>query len=222
VKKSESRVVARRLNFHLPKGINCMATEKQIAANQANAKLSHGPVTEAGRIAAELNAFRHGLAVKTHEHFGMLYDEKQEVFDELLSNLNKDHAPTNETESLLVRHMAQHEWLRARALRLQADCVQHGVKSVEADKFALFMRYQTTHERAFHASLNQLQSLRKQERNMEIGIESQRLKQAAEIRAVESQNLRREQFEFKKEVYQARKVAVKAPVVPSGGLKMAA
>ncbi len=57
---------------------------------------------------------------------------------------------------------------------------------------------------------------------MEIGIESQRLKQAAEIRAVESQNLRREQFEFKKEVYQARKVAVKAPVVPSGGLKMAA
>ncbi len=206
-----------------------MATEKQIAANQANAKLSQGPVTDAGKIAAQINAFRHGLAVKTNLHFGMLYDENQEVFDELLANLNKDHAPTNETERLLVLHMAQHEWLRARALRLQADCVQHGEKSVEADKFALFMRYGTTHERGFHKSLNELQSLRKQERNMEIGIESQRLKQAVEIRAVESQNLRREQFEFKKEVFQTkqqaqarRNSAVQTPPSPSVGQKMVA
>ncbi len=199
-----------------------MATEKQIRANQANAKLSHGPVTEAGRIAAEINAFRHGLAVKTNLHFGMLHDEKQEVFDELLANLNQQLAPANETETILVRHMAQHEWLRARALRLQAECVGGGVDNLDSTKFALFMRYGTTHERAFHQSLNQLQSLRKQERNMEIGIESQRLKQAAEIRSIESQNLRREQFEFKKEVYQARKVAVKAPVAPPLGREMAA
>ena len=87
MKKSKNRVVARRLNFHIQKGINSMATEKQIRANQANAKLSQGPVTEAGRIAAQLNAFRHGLAVKTNLHFGMLYEEKQEVFDEVLANL---------------------------------------------------------------------------------------------------------------------------------------
>jgi hypothetical protein len=118
-----------------------MATEKQIRANQANAKLSHGATTEAGRIAAELNAFRHGLAVKTNLHFGMLYDEKQEVFDELLANLTKDLEPINETETLLVRHMAQHEWLRARALRLQGECLFEGVKELDSTKFALFLRY---------------------------------------------------------------------------------
>ncbi len=66
-----------------------MATEKQIHANQANAKLSQGPVSEAGKFASQLNAYRHGLAVKTNLHFGMLHEEKQEVFDELLANLNE-------------------------------------------------------------------------------------------------------------------------------------
>jgi len=38
-----------------------MATEKQIAANRANARLSTGPRTIAGKQRASRNAYRHGL-----------------------------------------------------------------------------------------------------------------------------------------------------------------
>ena len=40
-----------------------MATEKQIAANRANARRSTGPKTRAGKMASSRNAFRHGLSL---------------------------------------------------------------------------------------------------------------------------------------------------------------
>jgi hypothetical protein len=39
-----------------------LATEKQIAANRANARLSTGPKTLAGKLKSSGNAFRHGLS----------------------------------------------------------------------------------------------------------------------------------------------------------------
>jgi hypothetical protein len=39
-----------------------MASEKQIAANRANAKRSTGPKTVAGKRASSRNSFRHGLS----------------------------------------------------------------------------------------------------------------------------------------------------------------
>ena len=40
-----------------------MASEKQIAADRANAKKSTGPRTSAGRAKSSRNAYRHGLSV---------------------------------------------------------------------------------------------------------------------------------------------------------------
>ena len=128
-----------------------------------------------------------------------------------------------------MRHMAQSEWLRARALRLQADCVQDGLAKEDVAKLGVLIRYQTTHERAFHRSLKELQNLRKERRNVEIGFESQKLKQASEVRASEGMNLKkeaqilkREEFKFKKFVIQTKK-GVPPPVeISPGDLKMAA
>jgi hypothetical protein len=39
-----------------------MATEKQIAANRANAQKSTGPKTAAGKLTSSRNAYRHGLS----------------------------------------------------------------------------------------------------------------------------------------------------------------
>lgn len=39
-----------------------MATERQIAANRANARRSTGPKTAAGKLRSSRNAFRHGLS----------------------------------------------------------------------------------------------------------------------------------------------------------------
>jgi hypothetical protein len=207
-----------------------MATEKQTAANRENAQHSTGPTSQEGLEASSwVAAWRHGLAVKDHQTFEFLIDEKREKFDELLQRLNDEHLPTSETEILLVRHMAQSEWLRARALRLQNEVLQDAGKSVDPAKLALFIRYQTTHERAFHRSLKELQNLRKERRNLEIGFESQKLKQAAEVRAVEGMNLKkegqilkREEFEFKKTIIASRKEVKKVVKSDPGDLKMAA
>jgi hypothetical protein len=207
-----------------------MATDKQTAANRQNAQHSTGPTSQEGLdLSARINAWRHGLAVKDHERFSLLMDENREKFDELQQRLNDEHLPTTETETLLVRHMAQSEWLRARALRLQNDLLQDDGKNVDPAKLAIFIRYQTTHERNFHRSLKELLTFRQQRRNLEIGFESQKLKNAAEVRAVEGVNLKkeaqilkREEFEFKKTVIASRKEVTRVVKSAPGDQKMAA
>ena len=77
--------------------------------------------------------------------------------------------------------MAQHEWLRQRALHLQNLCFNAEGIVDEAKQFSLYLRYQTTHERAFHKCLRDLlkltkSRLRAEKRKQEIGFESQEQK----------------------------------------------
>jgi hypothetical protein len=183
-----------------------MATEKQILANQQNAQLSTGPTSPEGVQASSQNNFRHGLAPRHHEVFTFLKDEDPNKFGELVRNLIKEHAPQGETQKILVRRMAESEWLRARAVRLQTDCFTD-YDNLNEKRLALFIRYETTHERAFYRALKELQTLRKEKRNTEIGFESQKLKQAAETRAAEALNLKREALEFKKAVVEMKNAA---------------
>jgi hypothetical protein len=111
-----------------------------------------------------LNAFRHGLAGA----FLILSDEVREDFDELYEGLRTEHQPQAPTEILLVESMAQHYWMKQRALRLQTLCFDGDEKSL-----ALYLRYQTTHERAFHKALDTLVKLRTEKRKAEIGFVSQ-------------------------------------------------
>ena len=158
-----------------------MATEKQILANQLNAQLSTGPTSEAGVQASSQNNFRHGLAPRHHEVFTFMKDEEPAKFGELVGKLLKEHAPQGETQKILVRRMAESEWLRARAVRLQTDCFTD-YDNLNEKRLALFIRYETTHERAFYRALKELQTIRKEKRNTEI-----------------------EQFEWKKIVTQTKK-----------------
>jgi len=183
-----------------------MATEKQILANQENSKLSTGPTSEAGVQASSQNNFRHGLAPRHHEVFTFMKDEEPAKFGELVRNLIKEHSPQGETQKILVRRMAESEWLRARAVRLQTDCFTD-YDTLNEKRLSLFIRYETTHERAFYRALKELQTLRKEKRNTEIGFESQKLKQAAETRAAEALNLKREALEFKKAVVEMKNAA---------------
>jgi hypothetical protein len=145
-----------------------MSTEAQIAANQENAQLSTGPKSAQGRARICLNAFRHGLAGA----FMILSDEVREDFDELYEGLRAEHQPESPTEILLVESMAQHYWLKQRALRLQSLCFDGDEKSL-----GLYLRYQSTHERGFYKALNTLVKLRAEKRKAEIGFVSQELKQ---------------------------------------------
>ncbi|HEX3681396.1 MAG TPA: hypothetical protein VHU83_02560 [Bryobacteraceae bacterium] len=158
-----------------------MATEAQISANQQNAQHSTGPKTEEGKAASCQNNFRYGL---TGASFTVLDVEDQDEYDHVLCGLRFEHQPATMTESILVEKMAQSYWLSKRALSLQDQCATDGDLTPEQQQkqLALFIRYQTTHDRAFHRALNDLLKLRADKRKQEIGFESQQRRLAAESR----------------------------------------
>jgi hypothetical protein len=151
-----------------------MSTESQIEANRENAKLSTGPKSEAGKAVAAINNTRHGLAGA----FRVLPSESQSEFDALLATLRDEHQPATFTETVLVEAMAQHHWLRQRALNLESSCYDAATgQIVDQKQLALLLRYQTTHERGFHKALNDLLKLRAARQKEQIGFESQQRKQ---------------------------------------------
>jgi hypothetical protein len=177
-----------------------MSSPAQILANQANSQKSCGPKTRPGKEASSDNRRVHGLSSATYSRFFILETEAEEEFYALKSGLFREHSPKTETEKLLVRRMVEHEWLRARAVRLGEDCclLKNG-EIVNHKAFALCLRYQTTHERAFYKALNELQKLRNERRKEQIGFESQKRAEAAEQRAAEALNLKKQEFELKKQ-----------------------
>ena len=156
-----------------------MSTAAQIAANQANAQLSCGPKTDAGKAISSKNNFRHGLTGP----FVVLRWESQEDFRTLRNELFAEHQPTTITEETLVDDMAQSHWLRKRAITLQHMCFRPDMPVAQEPKdLALYLRYQTAHDRAFYKALNQLLKLRAEKRKQQIGFVSQERKAADEAR----------------------------------------
>ena len=148
-----------------------MSTEAQIAANRANAEHSTGPTTEEGKAASSRNHTSHGLSYRNI--FFILPCESGEAYSILLANLHHEHRPDTETERILVDRMAQHHWLRCRAEGLESGCFRED-GTVNEKGLALYLRYRTSHERAFHKCLNELLKLRAEKRKIEIGFESQK------------------------------------------------
>ncbi|MBV9760577.1 MAG: hypothetical protein JO340_08435 [Acidobacteriaceae bacterium] len=166
-----------------------MATDAQIHANQLNAQHSTGPQTEAGKAASCLNNFRHGMTGA----FRVLPSEDQDEFDCLAAALRAEHRPTTITETILIEKMAQHYWLSQRAQRLQDLTMAEDLPAKDQDRqFSLFLRYQTTNDRAFHKCLNDFLKLRAEKRKMEIGFESQTIKKAAEARLQSAETRRQD------------------------------
>jgi hypothetical protein len=163
-----------------------MSTKAQTTANAANAQHSTGPKTETGKAASSLNHLSHGL---TGTAFTVLDWEDQNAFNTLFSRLQSEHQPATVTEEILVEKMAQHYWLTQRAITLQATCFNAQIAPDNPEKqLALYLRYQTTHDRAFHKSLDRLPKLRAEKRKQEIGFESQQQKQADQSRREAAEN----------------------------------
>jgi len=129
--------------------------QKRAEINRANAQFSTGPRTERGKLASSRNSLKHGLASGEL----IIDDEDPSDYQQLLKDLVDEHQPANPTEELLINEMAQSWWLTQRAIRLQNLCFAGN--SFDERRFALFLRYQTTHERAFHKALNTLIRLQK-------------------------------------------------------------
>jgi len=118
--------------------------------------------------------------------------------------------------------MGQHDWLCGRALRLQNTCIFEDQHFRATQQFAFYVRYQTTHERAYYKALNELQKLREQKRKEQIGFESQKLAQAAAIRSEKALNLRIQEFQIKKIRFERSQKPAPSPESSPGHQKMAA
>jgi hypothetical protein len=193
-----------------------MSSAAQVSANRANAQLSTGPQTEAGLAAIAHNNFRHGLA----SAFVVLPTEDHTAYDDLLLNLNLEFSPSTETEEILVTAMAQHHWLEQRALRLQQPLFEAALETgsaPDAKQLGLYLRYQSTNDRAYHKALSQLLRLRSDRRcSQMIGFESQKARnqmQEAQIQArlaafAEAQTTKQAQAvraqEMKEEIHAAK------------------
>jgi hypothetical protein len=116
---------------------------------------STGPRTPAGKLASSGNSLKHGLAAPRL----IIPGEDPSAFNALLADLLAEHQPATPSEELLVREIAQSWWLTQRALRFQDECFT--AEGVDQKRLALFLRYQTTHERAFHKALTALIRLKK-------------------------------------------------------------
>ncbi len=164
-KKAETR----RIKAEAPVGFvsqTAASPSKRAEINRANAQHSTGPSSPTGKLASSRNSLKHGLASGTL----LIPGEDPAAFESLLHDLLEEHQPANTTEDLLVHDMAQSFWLAQRAIRLQNDCF---TPEVNEKRLSLYLRYQSTHDRAFHKALNTLIRLRKERSKLSSGFVSQ-------------------------------------------------
>jgi hypothetical protein len=169
-------------------------SEAQLAANRANAQLSTGPTSPEGREIVSQNRTTHGLSGK----FRLLGWEDAEQFKELVTSLYDEHKPATDSERRLVDSMTQHFWLMQRALTLQ----DHLLTQPELDQktFGLYLRYQTTNERAYYRAKREFATQRKEQARQQNGFESQKRQQEAHEAKTRLTNARAETAEIENEV----------------------
>jgi len=96
---------------------NNNVSDKQLAANRANAALSTGPRTQEGKAATSRNAVSHGLSSTRLVVFEW---ESQEDLDNLTAAFHARFRPLDQPEARLVNRMVDSTWRRNRIIALES------------------------------------------------------------------------------------------------------
>jgi hypothetical protein len=108
-------------------------TEKQLAANRRNIRLSHGPTAEGWeRIRAA--HLRHGFYTEAEEVAMRALGEDPAQFQQLLEGLWKEYDPTSVSEEGLVIRLARATWLTNRADRMQEGYAVRQAREVSSGR----------------------------------------------------------------------------------------
>jgi hypothetical protein len=91
-----------------------MPSDRQIKANQENARLSTGPRTPEGKARSSLNAVRHGLLARD----AVLPEEDRAAHLDLLAALEEEYQPDGPTQTFLVQQLASAQWRLQRFVRI--------------------------------------------------------------------------------------------------------
>jgi len=106
-----------------------MLSDKQLAANRANAQKSTGPRTEEGKQRTRLNACHHNLTGQIL----VLTPEQQPAYDSLKDGFIHEFAPATEHERQLVAEYTTNVWRRQRAGNIEEGIFAIGMIEGVAD-----------------------------------------------------------------------------------------
>ena len=119
-----------------------MTSERQIAANRANACHSTGPKTPEGKAAVRLNACGHGLLARD----AVLPGEDANAFEDLFNQLRAHYLPVGPIEEFLVARLTNTMWRLQRVPRAETELFHSRMHGVKADRLAAQVR---SYERTF-------------------------------------------------------------------------
>ena len=113
-----------------------MTSERQIAANRANALHSTGPKTPEGKAAVRHNALRHGLLARDV----VLPEEDLDAFEDLLNQVRAELSPVGRIEELLVDRIVNIMWRLGRSARVETALFDWRVRELQVSRLAAQVR----------------------------------------------------------------------------------
>ncbi len=93
-----------------------------------NGAKSNGPVTSEGKAKSSLNAVKHGL---TSSRIVVMQNESTEDYAKLVSGFVDTFKPATEPEICLVEEMANAQWKRRRAERIETALLDLSLNEIE-------------------------------------------------------------------------------------------
>jgi hypothetical protein len=128
------------------------ASEKQFAANRANAAHSTGPRTEEGKARSRLNALKHGLLASEAANFGVEGEPARRAFEDLSDRLEDYYRPRGPIEEILVQKIAIATWRLKRTMRFESRST-HDASLREA---AGYKNWSNNHKGRRHPSIKNM------------------------------------------------------------------
>ena len=140
-----------------------MSTDNQIRANRANAQMSTGPTTEAGKAASSKNAAKHSLSSK----YLIILPGQEEAFAELEAGLRERLKPQGTLEEVLYKRIVEcswnHERCRNAELQVLAQIGNFGIDPLASlgydDRLDRIHRYSRDYENSLHKNMRELGKL---------------------------------------------------------------
>src|ERR1700674_170352 len=146
-----------------------MISDKQLAANRANALRSTGPRTPEGKHRSRANAFRHGLTGQ----ITVMPPEDREAHDKFCNEIIETLQPEQAVEQQFAQSVAEDSWRinHARALETRIFAIPDSDPTETLKQLQLLTLYEQRLNRMVKQNLTQLKSLqteRRQQREREM------------------------------------------------------
>ena len=112
--------------------VRTITSERQKAANQANALHSTGPKTSEGKAVVRFNAFRHGLLAQD----AVLPGEDEHAFEELGNRVRAELSPVGPIQEFLVDRVVDAMWRLRRWVRADTALLHSRMQGLKAGRLA--------------------------------------------------------------------------------------